>query len=85
MAYRRRCQMFFGGICCWKLHSEPLKECGERISEKVLGKVESKPHWSRSCNASYKDVCTLQWSKPSVDVAYFFKPQQSCLGSSSKK
>ncbi|KAL0442896.1 UNVERIFIED_CONTAM: Tyrosyl-DNA phosphodiesterase 1 [Sesamum latifolium] len=28
----------------WECHSEPIKECGERVPQEVLGKVEGKPH-----------------------------------------
>lgn len=37
---------FVSGLYGWKCHSKPTKECGERIFKEVLGKMESKPHWS---------------------------------------
>lgn len=33
------------GLCCWKCCSKSSKECGERLLEEVLGKMDGKPHW----------------------------------------
>ena len=31
------------GLCCWKRHSQSIKECGEGIFEKILGEMEIIP------------------------------------------